>query len=246
MQGRIRWIAAAEIAAMTSLILSYIWLWQRTFPGAFLLCAAGYFGIGILGHLLRGESLRHIGMRMDNWRPALRNASIFVLFAVSVALVVGVILDSWHFPPWHRAAGSLPVTIVWATAQQYGLLCVFYRRLHDALGSVIGAVVCAALLFAVFHVPNGFLMAVTLAAGAAACVLYRYQPNLWVIGVAHALISFTLIYALPESVTAQLRVGPGYYYYLYMRPAAVESEQPLLDGARVQEISTGSQLPLRR
>jgi membrane protease YdiL (CAAX protease family) len=211
LQVRLRWIAAAEVAAMTMLILSYIWLWQRSFPGAFWLCVAGYFGIGILGHLRRGESLQHIGLRLDNWLPAIRNASIVVLVTVSGALIVGRILDSWHFPSWKTALWTLPVAIVWATAQQYGLLCVFYRRLHDALGSVMGAMVGAALMFAIFHLPNSFLMTVTLFAGMIACVLYRYQPNILVIGVAHALISFTLYFALPPDVTAQLRVGPGYY-----------------------------------
>lgn len=195
---------------MTGLILSYIWVWQRSFPGAFLVCAAGYFGIGILGHRSRGESLQSIGVRFDNWAPAIRNAAIVVGIAVSAALIAGAMLDSWHFPKWEIVLLSLPVTMLWATAQQYGLLCVFYRRSQDLFGSVVAAVAVAAGLFAVFHLPNAFLMAVTLAAGAAACVLYRYQPNIIVIGMAHALISFTLYHALPGKVTTNLRVGPGY------------------------------------
>ena len=211
MQGRTRLIAAAEIAAMTGLILSYIWIWQRSFPGAFLVCAAGYFGIGIIGHRSRGESLQSIGLRLDNWLPAMRNAAVLVVVSITGALIAGAILDSWHFPEWEIVLLTLPVTILWATAQQYGLLCVFYRRSQDLFGSVVAAVACAAVLFAVFHLPNGFLMGVTLAAGAAACILYRYQPNIIVIGVAHALISFTLYHALPGKVTTNLRVGPGYY-----------------------------------
>ena len=225
MQGRIRWIAAAEIAAMTILLLTYIWLWAHAFPGAFLLCAAGYFGIGIVGHLSRGESLRNIGIRVDNWLPAVRNASYFVVVAVTGALTVGMLLSSWHFPSWKGAASTLPVTMVWATAQQYGLLCVFYRRLHDLLGNVAGAVAGAAVLFAVFHLPNSFLMVVTLAAGAVACVLYRREPNVFVIGIAHTLISFSLYYSLPFSITAQLRVGPGYYTRV---PPVTASQQLLI------------------
>lgn len=211
MQDRVRWIAAAELAAMSVLLLSYIWLWQKAFPGAFFLCAAGYFGIGYLGHRSRGESLQAIGIRLDNWLPAARNAAVVVVIGAGGALLIGALLDSWHFPDWHIALLTLPVTIVWATAQQYGLLCVFYRRSHDVFGSVIGAVALAAALFAVFHLPNGFLMGVTLAAGAAACVLYQWHPNVFVIGVAHALISFTLFYSLPSTITTNLRVGPGYY-----------------------------------
>jgi hypothetical protein len=211
MQGRIRWIAAAEIAAMTALIVSYTWLWQRSFPGAFLVCITGYFGIGILGHRLRGESARSIGLRLDNWLPAMRNASVVVVVAVSGALIAGAILDSWHFPDWDIVLVTLPLSFLWATAQQYGLLCVFYRRSQDLFGSATIAVASAAVLFAVFHLPNGFLMAVTFTAGAAACVLYRWQPNIIVIGIAHALISFTLYNALPGKITSNLRVGPKYY-----------------------------------
>ncbi|HET9396377.1 MAG TPA: CPBP family glutamic-type intramembrane protease, partial [Nitrospiraceae bacterium] len=205
-----RWIAAAELAAMSGLILSYIWIWQRTFPGSFLVCAAGYFGIGILGHRLRGESLQSIGVRFDNWMPAMRNAAVVVVIAVTATLIAGALLDSWHFPKWEVALLALPVSMIWATAQQYGLLCVFYRRSQDAFGNFAVAVFAAAGLFAVFHLPNSFLMAVTLVAGVAACVLYRYQPNIIVIGIAHALISFTLYHALPGKVTTNLRVGPGY------------------------------------
>jgi hypothetical protein len=214
MQGRIRLIAAAELAAMTLLVLSYIWLWPRAFPGAFALCAVGYFGIGFIGHLMRGESLQNIGFRVDNWLPAMRNASYVVAFAVTVALAAGLMLNSWHFPGWKGAVLTLLVTTIWATAQQYGLLCVFYRRFHELLGNVGAAAVGAALFFAIFHVPNSFLMAVTLVAGTAACVLYRYQQNVFVLGIAHALISFTLYYALPPDITARLHVGPGYYRWL--------------------------------
>lgn len=223
MQGRLRLIAAAEIAAMTILVLTHIWLWRRAFPGAFALCALGYFGIGFIGHRLRGESLRHIGFRVDNWLPAMRNASYVVAIAVVGALAAGHMLDSWHFPSWKAAALTFLVTTIWATAQQYGLLCVFYRRFHDLLGNVGAAAVGAALFFAIFHVPNSFLMIVTLVAGVAACVLYKHQPNVFVLGIAHAIISCTLYYALPPDVTAQLRVGPGYY-----RRLEATASQPIL------------------
>ncbi len=207
--GRI--LAAAEISVMTALILSYIWVWQDSFPGDFLLVAAAYFAIGVIGHLARGESLWQIGVRLDNWRPALRNASIAMVPLASVPLVAGGLLGSWHFPAWGDAALTLPASVAWGTAQQYGLLCVLYRRLQEALDSPDGATAAAALLFALFHLPNGLLMGVTLIAGVVACMLYRREPNVPVIGAAHAVVSFILYYALPESLTGGLRVGPGYF-----------------------------------
>ena len=196
---------------MAFLLLSYIWLWEGAFPGNFTVVLAAYFGIGFLGHRQRGESLRDIGLRLDNFRPALRNAAPVVGVAVPVILIAGAALDGWHFPSWTHAAITLPASAAWGTAQQYGLLCVFYRRLHELLGSAAAATVGAALIFSFFHLPNGFLMAVTLVAGAVACMLYRREPNVPAIGVIHAVVSFTLYYALPYDVTTGLRVGPGYF-----------------------------------
>jgi hypothetical protein len=206
------WTAAiTEVIALTVLVLSYIWVWQDSFPGDFLLVIVLYFGIGYLGHVVRGESLRLIGIRFDNWQPAVRNVAVIIAATVPTVLFIGATLDSWHFPSLPAMAATMPMAIVWGTAQQYGLLCVLYRRLHEASGSVQLAIMGAALLFAIFHLPNVFLMSVTLAAGAAACVLYRREPNIFIIGVAHAAISFTLYYALPLNITGGLRVGPGYF-----------------------------------
>ena len=72
------------------------------------------------------------------------------------------------------------------------------------------ATASAAVTFATFHMPNVFLVAVTLAAGVAACTLYRRETNLFAIGIAHALVSVVLLCSLPDSVTHGLRVGPGY------------------------------------
>lgn len=216
MQRNIRLIAALEVTAMTALILTYIWGWQRAFTGSALLLLFGYFGIGYLGHRIRGETLQHIGFRFDNWRPAIRNATIVVAVAASGFVLVGLALNSWRFPSWSAAAATIPVTIIWGTMQQYGLLCVFYRRLRDLFGNPAIAMFGAASLFAVFHLPNSFLMTVTLFAGAVACALYHRVPNVFAIGIAHALISFSLLYSLPLEVTAGLRVGPGYFRYVQL------------------------------
>ena len=65
-------MAGIEIAMMAGLILSYTWVWQRTFKGAFLVCVLLYVVIGVASHRRRGETARDIGFRLDNLRPALR------------------------------------------------------------------------------------------------------------------------------------------------------------------------------
>ena len=214
LKQRTRWRAAAivEVAALSAILLSYIWGWQRTFPGASLLILVLYFGVGLLSHLRRRESLRDIGIRTDNLRCALINAAVIVVPAAVLCVLVGWLLGSLHFPTASHAVVLALWLIVWGTAQQYGLSCFFYRRFREIFEEqgTWTATAAASVMFALFHMPNGFLVAVTLAAGAVACRLYQREPNLAALGVAHAMISFVVLYSLPFSVTHGLRVGPGY------------------------------------
>lgn len=205
-----RTTALLEVTAMAVLLLSYIWGWQGAFKGGAQLVTGAYFGIGLLSHVRRGESWRELGLRLDNLRSALRHVWVVVAIGVCVPLAIGAALGTLHFRSWAESLESAPWMIAWGTAQQYGLLCFFYRRLLEVLGGPWAATAGAAAIFAGFHLPNPFLTAVTLAAGLVSCTLYRRAPNVFALGLAHATISFALFYALPYSVTHGLRVGPGY------------------------------------
>ncbi len=207
----LRATAAAEVTAMLAILLSYIWLWQRTFPGNPLVVVALYFALGYASHRRRGESAPEIGLRIDNWRPAARDAAGVVAFGVGAPLAWGAAHGTWHFEPAASSLVSLAAHIPWGAAQQYGLLCFFYRRLREVFDSPLAATVAASAIFAACHAPNVFLIGVTFAAGLISCTLYRREPNVFVLGVAHGLISFTLFYALPYSLTHNLIVGPGYF-----------------------------------
>jgi hypothetical protein len=196
---------------MVAILLSYIWVWHGTFPGAAPLILALYFGVGIVSHVRRGETARDIGLRFDNFPRALLNVAYVVAPAVAVTLAFGWALGGWHFRSWERSAFELTWMLGWATAQQYGLLCFFCRRFCEIFEAPWSAVGGAAAIFATMHAPNGFLVAVTLVAGTVACTLYRRTPNLIAIGIGHAVVSYVLLCALPFSVTHGLRVGPGYF-----------------------------------
>ncbi|HKE44555.1 MAG TPA: hypothetical protein VKB41_08455 [Steroidobacteraceae bacterium] len=211
MEARSRSVAVVEVAALTGLLLSYIWGWQGAFRGSGLLIVVLYFGIGIASHLRRGESARQIGFRLDNWSTAFRGAFIAVGIAACFFLVLGAVLDTWHFPSVRQVMTAAPWMVAWGTAQQYGLLCFFYQRLLEILQGPRAATLGAATLFAVFHVPNPLLLSVTLAAGIVSCTLYRRAPNVLALGLAHAAISFVIACALPFDVTHRMHVGPGYF-----------------------------------
>ena len=203
---------------MLALLLSYIWGWQGTFPGDEVLVVLLYFAVGYVSHVRCRESAHVLGLRLDNWRSAARQACVPVAVAVGAALGTGAMLRSWHFEP----AGllDLPWHVAWGTAQQYGLLCLLYRRLLDVTAGPRSAALGAGSAFALLHLPNPLLVGVTFVAGSVSCALYRRVPNVFVLGIAHAAISTVLFSALPVSMTHDLRVGPGYYTALEEPPHA--------------------------
>ena len=197
-----------EIGAMTAVLLSYIWWWHGRFAGDFGVVLALYLGIGVASHLRAAESAAVVGVRVDNTRAALRDAMRVTWPFLAAVLLTGAAAESIAFPPAGEWPDRLVRLWVWGTLQQYGLVAFFYRRWLEALGSVTGASTGAAALFALFHLPNAFLTLVTLGAGLLACWLYRRHPNLFVLGAVHAVLSFVLLYALPEAITLRMRVGP--------------------------------------
>lgn len=200
-----------EIATMMTVLLSFIWVWRTSFHNSWIPLVLFYFGLTLASQARRRETAEMLGLGVYNSRPAFRNVVLVVVPAAAVILATGAVMGTWHFPTWGRFITSLPWMVVWAVAQQYGLLCFFYRGFLEILGSPAAATLAAAATFAIFHVPNAFLMTVTLIAGVVACTLYRRSPNVFIMGLGHATLSFVLICALPYSVTHGLRVGPGYF-----------------------------------
>lgn len=194
---------------MTSLLLSYIWGWKGAFPGHFGACVLLYGAIGGLSHVRRGEGLRDIGVRLDNWQASGLDAMRVVAPLALVLITYGAARGTLHFPSLEDWPGKLLSGAVWGAAQQYGLVCFFYRRLREALPDPNAALVGSGLLFALFHLPNPFLTMATLLLGMISCWLYRREPNLAILGAAHGLLSFVIAYSLPESLTLGRRVGPG-------------------------------------
>ena len=209
-----RIVASLEVAALAVVLLSYIWLWNGAFAGHFAVVLLLYFGIGIETHRRRREKPHDIGLRLDNFGRSFRFVSSWIGPVALAALAVGLLLRTWHFPPLTEATASVAFGVLWGSVQQYGLVCVFYRRLRELLPGDRLPIVAACLLFGLFHLPNPFLTAVTVPLGALACWLYRREPNLLALAIWHGITSFVLFYSLPVSLTMELRVGPQILPYL--------------------------------
>ena len=205
----------AEIVGVSVLVTSYIWGWEGTFKGAFTLCIVIYVGIGLAAQLRTREGPFDIGIRLDNLGSATRDALLATTVIGLLLLGSGLLLGSLDFPPLRLWPADLRLGIAWGTLQQYGLLCIYYRRFREILPSdrldpqwVTGAV------FGLLHLPNPFLTLATFGAGVLSCWLYRRTPNLVILGIMHGVVSFLITGCLPNGITMGMRVGPGYYHYI--------------------------------
>lgn len=202
-----------EIVALAGLLISYIWGWGSTFRGDFTLCVILYLGIGLAAHLRTGESPVDLGFRLDNLGAAARDALLATIPIGLILLGTGALLGSLDLPPLARWSRILLNGIAWGAIQQYGLLCIFYRRFGELLPGRRGPLLAASAVFGLLHIPNPFLTVATFAAGALSCWLYRRAPNLIVLGVMHGIIAFMIVEALPDAITMGMRVGPGFFNF---------------------------------
>lgn len=102
--------------------------------------------------------------------------------------------------------------VLWTLYQQFLLQDYFMPRLTRLLDSD-RAIVVAAILFAVAHLPNLSLVVATVAWGAVSCYLFRRYRNLWVLGLAQGLLGLCFSVVVPNAVHHHMRVGLGYFHY---------------------------------
>ena len=108
--------------------------------------------------------------------------------------------------------------ILWTIYQQFLLQDYFMPRLLRLLPDPARAVSMAAVLFAVAHLPNLTLTAVTLVWGAVSCLLFRRYRNLWALGLAQGLLGLGFAVCVPDALHHHLRVGLGYLRYRSVQP----------------------------
>ena len=203
----------AEIVAMAGLLITYIWGWEGAFRGDFTLCVILYLGIGLAAHIRVGEGPTTLGLRLDNLGDAARDALLATITIGLILLSTGALLGSLDFPALPRWPRILLTGIAWGTIQQYGLLCIFYRRFGEILPGRRGPLLAASGVFGLLHLPNPFLSVATFGAGALSCWLYRRAPNLIVLGIMHGVIAFLIVETLPDAITMGMRVGPGFFNF---------------------------------
>jgi membrane protease YdiL (CAAX protease family) len=168
----------------------------------------------LVSHRVRGESARAVGWRLDNFGEAGR-LLLPPMLAVSALLVaVGWYAGTLDFGRWEGGQSIMGVpglSLVWGPLQQYALQGFINRRAQVALGRGSLSVLLVGLLFALFHLPNPWLMFATFAGGLLWAWVYQRAPNILAVGLSHSLMTWVMISSVPPGALDNLRVGFKYF-----------------------------------
>lgn len=164
----------------------------------------------IISHRERGETLRNIGFRTDNFASATRVLLLPTIGAVVLILLVAAYLSDYSIvvAPWRHRFFALPL---WALFQQYALNGFINRRAQMAFGTGLPSILVAALAFSLVHLPNPFLAVLTLLGGLIWAAAYQRQPNLFALAFSHTVVSITIALTVPTNWLSNLRVGFKYF-----------------------------------
>ena len=162
----------------------------------------------LISHRERGETLRDIGLRTDNFLSACR----LLLLPTALAVVLIFTAAWWMgYPifaqPWRIRFLSLPL---WTFVQQYCLNGFINRRAQFAFGKVLNSVMLVAVVFSLLHLPSPLLTLSTLIGGLVWAATYQRQPNLFALTLSHTIVSLTVALTMRPSLLYSLRVGFKY------------------------------------
>ena len=206
--GARRLTSRAMVEVFIGFVLILLTLW---ISGLAQLAIAGATFTWMLFATFRARpTAEQLGLRVAGTRRALWIVALAVIAAV-LGVWISVRLHTFHavFRNYAVEWGFLAY-IVWALVQQFILQDFFLTRLVRIAPSRTLAVVVAGVLFAVAHVPNPLLVVATVVWGTIACALFLRYRNLYVLGLAHAILGMCIAVAVPNAVHHHMRVGLGY------------------------------------
>jgi membrane protease YdiL (CAAX protease family) len=191
--------------AILAAILSYSWILEpRGVP------VAVPAAIVALVAVWSGWRWGEWGLSLEALTAASGAALRFTIAAVAVVLAAGAALGTL------QQRGAVLVTfaalVPWGGAQQWLLHTIVLREARR-LASPKSAVVLAALLFALVHLPNPLLTLATFAGALGWCAIYTRHPNIVPLALSHAVGTLALLSAFDDGMTGRLRIGMAYLMF---------------------------------
>ena len=213
-----RALAGWEIASVVSSIFIAEWLasvavdWMRI---AVVVPIGLAFVLSISSHRLRGETLRDLGFRLDNFLQAAGLLTLPMIVTAIVCLAIGWWTgERIDFLRWHISrplAVQLILGFAWGFVQQYMLQSLVNRRAQIIWGRGWLSVLVVAAIFAGLHLPNPALTVATFVGGVIWAAVYQRAPNIFALAVSHSLMTWIVVSTLPASSLNHLRIGFKYF-----------------------------------
>ena len=208
-----RILAFWEVVSVVSSVLIAEWLalsLVRENHAIFLIPVVLAFGLMLSSHRLRRESLRDIGIRLDNLHVALFKLTLPTLIIAGLIVGTGWLWGGLHSPEAGSRTHYLLLPL-WALMQQYALQGFMNRRFQMVFGKGWLSIIFVAAVFGLLHLPNPFFAALTFVAGVIWAAAYQRTPNLFALALSHSLLAFLLSLSMPFSWVHGLRVGFKYF-----------------------------------
>ena len=195
-----------EPAGVFLLIMDYIWSVRYTYPVFWL----AIVGLLLVSHWVHRERAASLGFQALNFRKCIEDFAPAVILVGLLLVGFGQLSETIRPIGFDRAMLTWCGYMPWGLFQQYVLNGYFLNRLERVV-SPRAALMLSAALFSGVHLPNCFLMAVTLILGYCSTRIYSRYRNLYFLGGAHATLGFLLYLVIPDSVSHHLVVGPGWF-----------------------------------
>jgi hypothetical protein len=203
----VKWRAAADLVVITATVASYLWWWRAAFSRDKIVLAAALVGWSIYIQWSRHERFSKVIGSRATFIAALRIVCLWAAVPLLAILLAALFCARDPLPPLTELAARLAMFVLIGILQQYLLLAHLWRSAADLWPRLGLSQLVAAIIFALLHEPNAFLVLVTFAGALAACAIYKRAPNIFALGLGHGFLSFALYYGLPRAVTGGLRVG---------------------------------------
>ena len=213
-----RALAGWEIASVVSSIFIAEWLasvavdWMRI---AVVVPIGLAFVLSISSHRLRGETLRDLGFRLDNFLQAAGLLTLPMIVTAIVCLAIGWWTgERIDFLRWHISrplAVQLILGFAWGFVQQYMLQSLVNRRAQIVWGRGWLSVLVVAAIFAGLHLPNPALTVATFVGGVIWAAVYQRAPNIFALAISHSLMTWIVVSTVPASALHHLRIGLKYF-----------------------------------
>ena len=164
----------------------------------------------IFSHRQRGEGLKDIGFRFDNFLAATRLLVLPTILAGALILLLTWFMRGREFG-FAALRPRFLLLPLWALFQQYALQGFINRRAQLAVGVGVKSILLVAVVFSLIHLPNPLLAGVTLVGGLIWAAVYQRAPNLFALALSHTVLSLLLALSLPSDLVYNLRVGLKYF-----------------------------------